>query len=173
MKKAFLPLMMLAGLTVIPLEASANLSGIADALSSATRSSSVASNDYVQRDATVSCTAGNFRGTANVLYNLHRHGNNDFQIGWVTVQNYKIDKLNNQKGGNKANVNLKRAHLKTVKSSDSMKQDGNTYLLGLRSNEHTRVFKKYDNFYSSMTVEFIFDKSGSDPRCEATIPIYY
>lgn len=105
-----------------------------------------------------SCSSGNFTGEYKGHY---------FDYGSsksVYVKQYKITKRNGQSGGNKANVNTTIANYmgsgsKTFKSPDSMKQDGNWHDLNV----------SYHAPWAStqVLVEFIFDKSGSDPRCDA------
>jgi len=106
----------------------------------------------------LSCSKDNFTGEVRGHY--YNYGSNGRS---VYVDQYKITKRNGQSGGNKANVNTTIADAngggsKSFKSPDSMKQDGQWHDLG-------------DFWHSPWTatqvrVEFVFDKSGKDPRCE-------
>jgi len=97
----------------------------------------------------VTCEAGNFRGTVVgeiTGYRPSRH---------IGVLGYRIEKLNGQQGGNKANVNLHANSDK--KSGDDLIQDGGWHDIRLVE------------FAGPADVEIIFDKSGSDPRCSRII----
>ncbi|MFJ4225704.1 hypothetical protein [Microbacterium sp. NPDC089695] len=108
----------------------------------------------------ISCSSGNFRGEAVVKFYSHE---------LVQVSDYRIIKLNGQSGGSKANVNttiwgesLSGYYSSFSKDSpDAMKQDGVWRPLG-----HS-AFRKL-NSWLDVEVQFIFDKSGSDPRCTAS-----
>jgi len=105
-----------------------------------------------------SCSAGNFTGEYMGYY--YDYGS----LKSVYLTHYKITKRNNQSGGNKANVNSTFANFagsgsKVFKSPDSMKQDGNWHKLDVHYNAPWAA--------TQVRVEFIFDKSGSDPRCDA------
>jgi hypothetical protein len=116
----------------------------------------------------VSCASGNFKGEAEITSD-----SNESTGGFeVKVNKYKITKSEGQSGGNKANVNLKATYgwnesVKKLedKSSDSMQQDGKWHNLSL---EVGGVRIPHWNMLRS-EVEFVFDKSGSDPRCTAQI----
>lgn len=123
-----------------------------------------------QKAFTLSCKSGNFTGVVEGVVGNH------FQVGkYVHTTRYKITRSNGQGGGNKANINLsagKAPHYVgdggVAKSPDSMKQDGNWHNLNLvRSNMGLGSSTKGEAYY-----EFVFDKSGSDPRC-STSSIYY
>lgn len=111
-------------------------------------------------DFTLTCRVGNFigvvEGTAGVIYN----------VKWVDTKRYKITRINGQKGGNKANVNLNAGKAPSFRrgnmanSPDRMIQDGNWHDLStyrvLSAERSTKVETSY---------EFVFDKSGRDPSC--------
>jgi hypothetical protein len=99
----------------------------------------------------VSCSAGNFTGYAEVATTA---SNGTIS---ATLKQYRIQKHAGQSGGNKANVNLTVGQF-TVKSADRMMQDGAWHWLGLNASAHDYVGG----------VQFIFDKSGADPRCNAS-----
>lgn len=105
----------------------------------------------------VSCSNGNFTGEAKGVY--YNYGSNKS----VYLQEYRITRQNNQSGGNKANVNLVVANFlgsgsKEEKSPDSMKQDGQWHSQSLAI-----MYAPWSS--AQIRVEFIFDRSGSDPRC--------
>ena len=88
------------------------------------------------------------------------------QGSYFQVEKYKITRSNGQSGGNKANLNIYMGHPSDLNfaalSPDNLKQDSQWHNLNLRV-----------NFPAGATVvkfQFIFDKSGSDPSCEATRP---
>lgn len=109
---------------------------------------------------TVSCGAGNFIGYAEGVLGATRYSE------YVRIDRYRIVKLNGQQGGNKANVNLtsigKDGSKGEEKSADRMNQDGQWH------NLKTGTSHIYPGLQSAH-VEFIFDKSGSDPRCKTQI----
>lgn len=108
----------------------------------------------------LSCSSGNFTGVVEGVMGNH------FQVGkWVHTTRYKITRSNGQSGGNKANINLYAAKSPNygegkASSPDSMKQDGNWHDLNL-----TRQNMGVGSAEVELYYEFIFDKSGSDPRC--------
>ena len=106
----------------------------------------------------LSCSAGNFRGevTGYVKYS------NQDSSKYFIIEKYRITKLNGQKGGNKANINTTTERY-SKKSPDSMNQNGEWHDL-----HHNGFVNSYN---VPLTVEFIFDKSGSDPRCTDTLNI--
>ncbi|MGK9148432.1 hypothetical protein KXS11_12470 [Plantibacter flavus] len=109
---------------------------------------------------TISCSTGNFNGQAKVVLDSRPEG------VWVTVKEYKITRQNGQSGGNKANVNVavRSGAYETgwFKSADSMIQDGRWH-----SGGPTAGLSNYNGVEVGY-VQFIFDKSGSDPRCTAS-----
>ncbi|MFS2199815.1 hypothetical protein ACCD00_14955 [Pseudomonas sp. Pseusp3] len=105
----------------------------------------------------VSCSTGNFTGEAKGHY--FNYGSSKS----VYLKEYRITKHNGQSGGNKANVNLVVANFngggsKEVKSPDRMKQDGQW-----NAQDLSVMHAPWSS--AQIRVEFIFDKSGSDPRC--------
>ncbi|MGB3125893.1 MAG: hypothetical protein WBB95_18945 [Pseudomonas sp.] len=102
----------------------------------------------------LSCTSGNFSGDLRGYVSYNNHDSSKY----VLVEEYRIARTGDQDGGNKANVNLKEPFAK--KSSDSMKQDGQWHRLN---------WAGWVSAYNvPLEVEFIFDKSGADPRCTAS-----
>jgi hypothetical protein len=118
---------------------------------------------------TASCSKSNFIGEAKVDVTLV-----DGTAKKAAITKYKITKISDQKGGNKANINLKAESGRYIyfppgygrfegvssKSSDNNRQDGEW-------NNLTGVNLSSTGMLRSMSVEFIFDKSGADPSCEA------
>ncbi|WP_321837382.1 hypothetical protein [Pseudomonas kulmbachensis] len=118
----------------------------------------------------LTCKSGNFVGVAQGKVGNH------FQTGkWAHVTSYKITRLNGQSGGNKANVNLYASPAPNFgrsehrdPSKDSMIQDGKLHNVLLKRSNMGLVSSKKGELY----VEFVFDKSGPDPRC-ATSSVYF
>lgn len=112
------------------------------------------------------CTKGNFRGEVEVSYGLEtRPGYYGTQFAMRTHR-YRIIKSNGQQGGNKANINIgartnqHSGSWMTARSPDSMIQNGQWYDLNITSwREHTAPY-----YFSE--IEFVFDKSGKDPKCK-------
>lgn len=118
----------------------------------------------------VSCSAGNFTGSAKVDITL---------VDWVAKQakvtGYKITKINNQQGGNRANLHLlaeKGAYMGFpagfgnlvgvgAYSNDNLRQDGAWH------SPTSEVKVSSSGLLRNMTVKFIFDKDGADPSCQA------
>ena len=107
------------------------------------------------------CTKGNFTGELEYTWG----GRNPFR---VSAARYRITKKNGQQGGNKANINIwvgTRQHeggprgWNKAKSSDSMIQNGTWYDLDM----HGWHWEQQRFYFAKF--EFIFDKSGADPRC--------
>lgn len=112
-------------------------------------------------DFTLTCRVGNFIGV------VEGAAGNNYYIGkWVDTKRYKITRINGQKGGNKANVNLNAGKAPSfsrdnvVYSPNRMIQDGNWHDLRL-----SRMYFADRNTRSATSYEFIFDKSGRDPSC--------
>lgn len=124
--------------------------GAANAASAATATSAAAPTFI---DKTVSCSAGNFTGTAELRVTSP---SSDGSVTDARVLRYKIQKHNGQQGGNKANINLFIGG-NSAKSPDRMIQDGNWH----GSELGTAGYGDWGR------IQFIFDKSGSDPRCDA------
>ncbi|TCK63563.1 hypothetical protein EDF27_2108 [Curtobacterium sp. PhB136] len=116
---------------------------------------------------TVSCSAGGMTGEA--VLSLASDGTR-----WrTTVERYKIS----ANGRSKGNVNpyvwgqnfVGQVTLdERVSSRDAMVQDGQWHDLGLQLNRSSLPWAAMSQA-SSTGVEFVFDKSGSDPRCSAGI----
>ena len=109
------------------------------------------------RDIHLSCDNGNFEGEVILTYG---------SIGYLTANTYKIKKSNGQQGGNKANINIKILDVASghqiaeFKSPDSMLQNNTWQSLPMKGSvPRDRPLV--------LLAEFIFDKSGSDPKCEA------
>lgn len=109
------------------------------------------------RDINLYCSNGNFEGEAVVNY---------ANIGYLSGKSYKIEKSNNQQGGNKANINLKVLDANTghqyleLKSPDNRLQNNTWQSLDLEGpvpKDRPLV----------LVAQFIFDKTGADPKCES------
>lgn len=127
-----------------------------------------AGNSMAAYTSVVSCTNGNFKGEAEVRVDR----NATTGAFGVDVLKYRITRSNGQGGGSKANVNLSgyyyvdsKKHTSDSKSSDSMKQDGAWHALSLRVVGTPRP----DRNATGSNVQFVFDKSGSDPKCDARV----
>lgn len=111
------------------------------------------------------CSSGNFTGT--VTGQSVAWGENAWTVG--TLQ-YRIVKRNGQQGGNKANINFRLGAAPSMsqatgwsRSPDKMVQNGSWYQLHLLNE---------GNYQQAMAeIEFVFDKSGSDPRCTVRVPL--
>ncbi|WP_426624001.1 hypothetical protein ACPPVW_15675 [Leifsonia sp. McL0607] len=133
---------------------------------------------------TQSCTNGNFKGEAELTTTLTPSGEGG---EWTTtVDRYRITRLNNQAGGNKANVDLVfwveggdmltiLNAKKFVSSADAMIQDGAWHNLGTSGTignvplQLKAIFTPgYEALSGFAAVKFTFDKSGADPSCTAT-----
>ena len=117
-------------------------------------------NPYQHGIGVVSCSNGNFHGEASV--ELFRN-----YLAGAYVTDYKITKSNNQKGGNKANINFwvmseTGPATASMSSPDNLKQDGQRH--SFTRNEMGSVSDNQDPY---MIVEFVFDKPGKDPKCSA------
>lgn len=111
---------------------------------------------------TLSCKSGKFKG--ELKYNRFE----DSREVVYHLDSYKITRSNGQKGGNKANINTaagwvqgNKLKTKTNKSPDSMKQDGKW------NHRYAQLATTKPGTRREFKVEFIFDKSGPDPRCTA------
>lgn len=97
---------------------------------------------------TVSCSRDNFIGEAKM----------EFNDNYLAITEYRITRINGQKGGDKANVNL--IVDQNYYSPDAMIQDGQWH-------------KYWGSVLKSPTrgdaVQFIFDQSGWDVDCHAYI----
>lgn len=115
---------------------------------------------------TVSCTAGGMTGEARL--SLSTDGNR-----WVTtVDSYRITDNGRSKGNVDAWV-LGRNFVGQITldertdSRDAMIQDGAWHALGTTVDVSALPWGSISQ-YSGTGVKFIFDKSGSDPRCTAS-----
>lgn len=113
---------------------------------------------------TASCTNGSFTGTAYLeasrFYNL---------LG-VTMTDYKIQAPSSSKSRSKANANMSVYSTSSyststwARSNDNLKQDGLVHSQWLSANiTEARL--------GVAQVEFVFDKSGNDPKCIAKVQI--
>lgn len=111
----------------------------------------------------ITCRSGNFIGTADVTLSL------TLSTFTAEVTRYKIEKLNEQAGGNKANLRLDTGYqvdeknwmgVELQRSDDSMIQNGVWQSLDLRSE-----FSNRGSVIYGASVKFTFDKSGIDPSC--------
>lgn len=109
------------------------------------------------RNIHLSCENGNFEGEVILTY---------ASIGYLTANTYKIKKSNGQQGGNKANINIKILDLTSgykhaeFKSPDRMLQNNTWQSLDMQG----PVLRDRPLV---VVAEFIFDKTGGDPKCEA------
>lgn len=135
----------------------------------------------------ITCSNGNFKGEAVVR--MHRRnvtvGSLSQQRWTAEILRYKITRFNGQSGGNKANVNLRletwnwksgnhRDHA-WAKSPDAMRQDGQWHNLSMYregANGDTTSYPP-EMSQAEITVQFVFDKSGSDPNCETKTGRYH
>ncbi|WP_222864759.1 hypothetical protein, partial [Serratia marcescens] len=123
---------------------------------------------------TLSCSNGNFTGYAQVTKIISSSGFFRPVLTSMAVTKYKIVRSNEQKGGDKANVNLlvsywngkKHVDVKS-KSSDSMKQDSEWHNIDLAAS----TLPSYEGQVTA-DVQFIFDKSGPDPKCKISLGPY-
>lgn len=116
------------------------------------------------------CSNGNFRGEAEIST---RYTTDYYQGSHAeaVVTKYKITKSNGQQGGNHANVNLRLRSYSPGNttgvwgySSDNLLQNSTWQKLG--------VWEDVDAFKGQpveTSVEFVFDKTGSDPKCTAKV----
>lgn len=106
-----------------------------------------------------SCSNGDFKGTVGGTYWSDSARNTVVQTSW-----YMITRSNGQDGGNKANLNTKFQDMNTgnsydgAKSGDNLMQDNVRHDISLTNMAiaSPRVLLRH---------EFIFDKSGGDPKC--------
>ena len=117
--------------------------------------STIASSNSSTKDLKFSCTAGNFKG--EVWGYVSQVPNSPTKV--FHLSEYRITKYNGQSGGNKANINVSTVGY-SKNSPDSMIQDGTWRHLGYIGNVR--------NYNGALNVQFVFDKSGSDPRCTAS-----
>ena len=120
----------------------------------------------------VSCSTGNFIGSAKVNITLV-----DLVAKQAKVTEYKITKINNQQGGNRANLHLlaeKGMYLNFPSglgnfigvggySKNNLLQDGAWHT---PTNE---IIVSSSGLLRTMAVKFIFDKNGPDPSCQVAI----
>ncbi|WP_141232424.1 hypothetical protein [Pseudomonas fragi] len=126
--------------------------------------SASASFAETSKDYTLSCSVSGFTGTAYVT--AVKNGN----LLTFATKGYKISSPASSKSRSKANLNI-RAWGSTsnttsawANSQDNLKQDNTYRSLSLsKSIIETRL--------ASGEVQFIFDRSGSDPRCTTKVMI--
>lgn len=129
------------------------------------------------REYITSCSTGNFIGS--IKYNIKTDSNKIT----TTMTHYKIQRINGQKGGNKGNINVTGSRTtgvrnatggtnwvvsggKTYRSPDNRNQNGNWHQFGhtgyvWEGPIPTGAYIKRAN----LDIEFVFDKAGSDPKC--------
>lgn len=110
-----------------------------------------------------SCSVGKFKGEVEYKKTVHQN------YTALSITKYKISRLKGQSGGNKANVNLfgywrtnGRLNSDVSRSPDKMKQDSKWHNQKLTVATMNHSHQQYE-------IQFIFDKSGPDPRCSATV----
>ena len=107
---------------------------------------------------TLVATTGNFKGEVTYSYWWGGSGT----VFYCYTSQYRITRLNGQQGGNKANLNFFFDSLQSwsSRSPDAMWQDGawHSYARGgwIGANKQARFF-----------AEFVFDKSGDDPKASS------
>lgn len=118
----------------------------------------------VSKKFTVGCSNGSFNGTASL------HVTRGYGKILVNVTDYKISAPSSSKSRSKANVNVQvwgatgNRWTSWAKSDDNLKQDGLSHSLYLKQEvNETRL--------GSAQVEFVFDKSGKDPKCIGKVMI--
>ncbi|MGK9146148.1 hypothetical protein KXS11_00785 [Plantibacter flavus] len=121
----------------------------------------------------VQCTSGNFRGEARVrtVFNGADSWHPSANSWTVAVESYRISRLNGQSGGNKANLNMRSVTHTDGGSStsqwdvspDNLRQTSTW--TPLESVAVTTRVALANTRWLDAELQFIFDKSGSDPRC--------
>ena len=126
--------------------------------------SSSANSNLITKEFVIGCNGGDFGGRAMGVYTI------DPKTRTVSahIQKYKIFKFKNQSGGNKANLNMGMSHSSTstamtVYSADNLKQDDYWREVSL-----SRWLPQVPGYPISVGIEFVFDKSGKDPKCKAS-----
>ena len=126
--------------------------------------SASANSNLITKDFVIGCNGGDFGGRAMGVYTI------DPKTRTVSahIQKYKIFKFKNQSGGNKANLNMGMSHSSTstamtVYSADNLKQDDYWREVSL-----SRWLPQVPGYPISVGIEFVFDKSGKDPKCKAS-----
>lgn len=113
---------------------------------------------------TLTVNKDNFMGKVTLSYYWDNAGQ---RFNFQTSQ-YQITRLNGQDGGNKANLNLSvtGAEYWRSESPDAMWQDGDWH-----SYNRGGSLRPYSGSVW-IEAEFIFDKSGSDPRGSTTLQVF-
>ena len=126
--------------------------------------SASANSNLITKEFAVGCNGGDFGGRAMGVYTI------DPKTRTVSahIQKYKIFKFKNQSGGNKANLNMGMSHSSTstamtVYSADNLKQDDYWREVSL-----SKSMIWVPGYPMSFGIEFVFDKSGIDPKCKAS-----
>lgn len=126
--------------------------------------SASANSNLITQEFWIGCSNGKFSGSA--------YGINTFDSKTNTVsthiKKYKITREWNQSGGNKANLNLGMTHSTTsngmsVYSADNLRQDDFWREVSL-----SKSMIWVPGYPMSFGIEFVFDKSGIDPKCKAS-----
>ena len=128
--------------------------------------SASANSNLITKEFAVGCNGGDFGGRATGVYTI------DPKTRAISahIQKYKIFRFDNKSAGNKANLNMGMSHSNTttamsVYSADNLRQD-DTW----RSVSLSRWLHQVPGYPVSVSVgvEFVFDKSGKDPKCKAS-----
>lgn len=112
-----------------------------------------------------SCTKGNFTGEVEISWGSQVDALGR-RIFVMQTHRYRITKQNGQQGGNKANLNIgtrtnqHSGHWTMGRSPDNLVQNGQWYDLVVTS----RDSRPAPAYFSD--IEFVFDKSGTDPKCK-------
>lgn len=113
---------------------------------------------------TATCSSGNFRGEVKGTHS-YVPGSSVYR---VQVDEYRIVKSNGQQGGNKANINVRLGHAPNFSNATGWNRSPDRMI------QNGQWFAAPDNLWHqttgqgdlTMATEFIFDKSGPDPRCK-------
>lgn len=126
--------------------------------------SASANSNLITKEFAVGCNGGDFGGRATGVYTI------DPKTRAISahIQKYKIFRFDNKSAGNKANLNMGMSHSNTttamsVYSADNLRQD-DTW----RSVSLSRWLHQVPGYPVSVGVEFVFDKSGKDPKCKSS-----
>ena len=126
--------------------------------------SASANSNLIVKEFGLSCNNGNFSGRALGIYTIDP---NTRAIS-AHIQKYIITRHGTQSGGNKANLNMGMSHSSnttgmSVYSADNLKQDNYWREVSL-----SRWLPQVPGYPISVGIEFVFDKSGKDPKCKAS-----
>ncbi|WP_339473532.1 hypothetical protein [Pseudomonas sp. RL_5y_Pfl2_69] len=123
-----------------------------------------ANSNLITKEFALGCSNGNFVGRASGIYTI------DPKTRAVSahIQKYKITRLGLQNGGNKANLNMGMSNSSStvamgVYSLDNLRQDDWWREVAL-----SRWLTRVPGYPVSVGIEFVFDKSGADPKCKAS-----